>query len=396
MSKKIELNIKTENGYEVLYPKTDSSNNVVNSEILNKFGLSEDGNVSDVLNELGKYNEYWWILTQPNYTTKEAVLSTQQTFYSTADGETNNAILDYSTELRINKDTLKIELVNSSEYNMWVNSTENAVSKIAHIASLAPCYIKRRTSETIYYLPKGSTSCTVSDVNSYTIVFKRSSSVYSYYLSASSQLDDSIKAKSVSVIKSGEVKNYLISLEKDTYPYYGNGYDFLAQPYQNSIKGIQGELIATFVKTDTANQTQLFSDNDLKNNYGYYFKIDYEFSADNVGSFNETSNVNVVLNSSIINSSGTTTAASVQIAQFSFVKNTSNTVNSGIVNMFFYPDQSQPNALSTKGYTLNTSSVNTCIGLEKPIYFVYTATNSNYLTNFKINVKIEVYKTKMF
>ena len=67
MSKKIELNIKTENGYEVLYPKTDSSNNIVNTEILNKFGLSEDGNVSDVLNELGKYNEYWWRRRVPNY-----------------------------------------------------------------------------------------------------------------------------------------------------------------------------------------------------------------------------------------------------------------------------------------------------------------------------------------
>lgn len=61
MAKNIEINIKGSDGnYEVLYPKTNSSITVINQDIINQFGLADGSGLSDVLGELGKYNEYWW------------------------------------------------------------------------------------------------------------------------------------------------------------------------------------------------------------------------------------------------------------------------------------------------------------------------------------------------
>lgn len=53
MSKNIEINIKgSDGGYEVLYPRVNSGNSSVDTEILQKFGLDENGSVEDVLSRL--------------------------------------------------------------------------------------------------------------------------------------------------------------------------------------------------------------------------------------------------------------------------------------------------------------------------------------------------------
>lgn len=58
--KNIEINIKQTDGtYEVLYPKTNVISSSISAEVNQQFHL-EDGSINDVLQYLGKFNEYWW------------------------------------------------------------------------------------------------------------------------------------------------------------------------------------------------------------------------------------------------------------------------------------------------------------------------------------------------
>lgn len=51
MAKNIEINVKTNDGYEVLYPKINSNNTEISNDVLEKFGI-ENGNLNDVLEKL--------------------------------------------------------------------------------------------------------------------------------------------------------------------------------------------------------------------------------------------------------------------------------------------------------------------------------------------------------
>ena len=51
MAKNIEINIKTNDGYETLYPKVNGNNTELSSDILQKFGV-ESGSLSDILDKL--------------------------------------------------------------------------------------------------------------------------------------------------------------------------------------------------------------------------------------------------------------------------------------------------------------------------------------------------------
>lgn len=53
MAKNIEINIKTDSGYEVLYPRVSGNNSDISTDISSQFGLNEGSSIGDVLSKIG-------------------------------------------------------------------------------------------------------------------------------------------------------------------------------------------------------------------------------------------------------------------------------------------------------------------------------------------------------
>lgn len=287
MSKKIELNIKTENGYEVLYPKTDSSNNIVNTEILNKFGLSEDGNVSDVLNELSKYNEYWWEEITPSYneyTINLVDYADKGCGIEIAKYNNTSETLTYSQEATINQTTGVISLVSPqtspalASYTITKNFCELLVS-------LCPVYVKSYSGD-LYYLPKGTTC---SDMETSALIgYNDDDGDYSinlhFYSNTSPKAKQPVSA--INIIPKSSV--YITSTEETTYPKdeYLNSkfYKFLGKPYNNfkyigNIEEVGSFVLPNISTLGTSGTTvELFDLKDVDYNYLYFVNYVCDFS----------------------------------------------------------------------------------------------------------------------
>lgn len=58
-TRNIEMNIKTQDGYDILYPATNSGSiQSVSDDVNELFGTN--GSLDDILTKIGQYNLYWW------------------------------------------------------------------------------------------------------------------------------------------------------------------------------------------------------------------------------------------------------------------------------------------------------------------------------------------------
>lgn len=233
MSKKIELNIKTEDGYEVLYPKTDSSNNVVNTEILNKFGLTEGSNVGDVLNELGKYNEYWWEEITPAHNEYSVIseelsgdLTQDNIYYSTGNGYGYNTYFYYSDSYYISNNE---ELLLNNPIIMPHFSNEELLVEYVN-TNLKGKYIKVKNSSNygFYYFPEDIV-CGQDNQNGLKVWYENNDDSDSYYVLSimyKKYSNDTVLAKYMRLKKE-------IIPQKTLYVYSANINQYLHDQFEN-------------------------------------------------------------------------------------------------------------------------------------------------------------------
>lgn len=421
MSKKIELNIKTENGYEVLYPKTDSSNNIVNTEILNKFGLSEDGNVSDVLNELGKYNEYWWRRRVPNYNfyTKKQTILTSDNDAWTEDYKISTyldkASIYISKEINIDYYTGLINLKNPEQLDS--TGTKADIKSMGEtIISKAPCYIYTiNDSKGYFYIPDGAT---FSNSSSLATIFYGSTSSSNYWLglycAPTTQETQVIRPFEITaeqhIILAGDWE-YISSTNSSEFPIsgitpnYEYEYDYLGQPYENLKRGMQGELIKELeIRPTTYIATEILSGTELNTGNNYFFVVDYEINGKRevTEKYYTTIVLKVKRTTLIENYNGGT------IASFNFQNTVLTASNSGrscfSINYFPSENFKDISFWQYSGTSLHEMSSFTGIKWDSttPVYITLawdSSDNSSYGNNWTFEgsvIRVKIYKTTAF
>lgn len=201
-----------------------SKANLLKDDTAAQFGLDSSAVPNDILNWLGKYNEYWWSAssTSTTYLTALTSVSVNTTMISAGSGTRN---IYYSKTFTIDSDGT-VTLTDPVTLT-FKNGSSNS-SQCNELVANAPCYITNISYNTdaIYYLPEGSTTGSTS---SHTIYYNTA-----IYISGSA----SYRAKTLVVtpVYTGE-PIYVHSTDRNAYPDSGTvdgiTYTYLGVPFES-------------------------------------------------------------------------------------------------------------------------------------------------------------------
>lgn len=236
MSKNIEMNIKTNDSYEVLYPNVKANsvidftgdNPLLTQEVAKFFGVEENWNPNKVFSYLSKYAQYWW--KRKKYTAKPAY----EDLTRDVDITSNDFSIQYATDVNIS-DSGDVTLANPQTYTDSFYSTTLASNCSKKLCSFAPCYLKGLYGDStgIYYLPEGST---YSEDDSFT---KTTVTYTAYRIIGNTNSGTTPLLKKVSAGYEYGTSEYVYSNDRHTYPDYGRKdgyeYEYLGIPYDNAV-----------------------------------------------------------------------------------------------------------------------------------------------------------------
>ena len=226
--KNIEINIKTESGYDILYPKTIANNitdfnNDTNLILKNNtkalFGLGTDEVPDDVLAWLGKYNQYWWrrklIPTEESwYETRESVSDHEISYAGTPSRE--NTVY-YSNSINISQTDGTISLSDPNSLTFSYDDYSNIVPAIQGK------YIYAGTDLTIVFVPQTAEVYNTTSGGGFRVKIRQCYKIVSVYGVPPTEMP----------------WQYVQSSDRNAYPDSGTQdgyeYEYLGIPFDNAV-----------------------------------------------------------------------------------------------------------------------------------------------------------------
>ena len=234
MSQNIEINIKNESGYEVLYPNIIANNVVdfsgdnplLSDSTKSLFGLGTNAVPDDVFNLLSSNGEYWW----KRRTSKKIEIISSNSLEKIRMTDSSNsssfASINYSSIINLDPFN-RIQLVN--QQSTGFGSYDNYTVFNILIGKYAKVYSVETSVEAIFKIPNGQTIqreiYQVSGYNYYRVY------TYGY-------------KQSVKITEAGEWE-YLKSTNRNAYPDKGESggydYEYIGVPFNNLPKSLKIE-----------------------------------------------------------------------------------------------------------------------------------------------------------